>query len=568
MRSDTEKVDTAKVDTATGVTWLRELSSAGSGLSSTFVWHFAALAARLAMWAGLAWVVQELFTDTLQGQFVAPNITSMTVFALAALIAQLASWGESRARERHRRAIRTELAHRVAHTEIPARPNHRETLPPNVATASIGNVADYLSGAFSARYTAGADMLVIVAIAALAYWPAALILALTAAIMPLNLKVVGLMAAHQSAAQLGAHRTLSARIQDVYDGVATLARYRRAGRMVARIDADSAALASATHKVVSKAILSGVILDALGTFALAVVASFVGFALLGYLPFPILPPPELGPGLFVLLLAPMFFQPLRAIAAAFHDRDRADSSAQLLGWPGAANRGPGGPVQSPVRDRRERTTAPVGIEVHELRVEGTAIAFDHVSIEPGTLTVVTGASGSGKTTLLKHLAGFIPSDRVRWHPDSTGGEVMAPELGSAVWLGNSTVVLSGSVAENLRLGNPDASEEEMKHALDAVGLWDPHILPGGVDFSGLDRLSAGERQRLAVARMTLARSGLWFLDEPTAHLDAGNAAQVFQAILEASRGATVVLATHVEAAVEFADAHLHLERGAVQGVRV
>src|SRR5260370_12654412 len=190
-------------------------------------------------------------------------------------------------------------------------------------------------------------------------------------------------------------------------------------------------------------------------------------------------------------------------------------------------------------------------------------------IPAGEWAAVTGPSGAGKTTLLSLIAGARQPDAgtVRWA--GSAGPV-PPHLGRCAWIGQQTVILPGSIADNIRLGRPDASLPEVERAAAAAGLAEGAArAPRGLDTplgEGGWGLSTGEARRIAIARAFLRDAGLWLLDEPTAHLDPDAEARVIDALKAATQGRTVIVATHSAALARSAGAVLAVADGAVRPV--
>jgi ATP-binding cassette, subfamily C, bacterial CydD len=141
-------------------------------------------------------------------------------------------------------------------------------------------------------------------------------------------------------------------------------------------------------------------------------------------------------------------------------------------------------------------------------------------------------------------------------------------LGGCAWIGQRTVLLDATVRDNIRLGCPDATEHQIRRAVDAAGLTGVlERLPGGLDArlgEGGAGISTGEARRIAIARAFLRGAGLWLLDEPTAHLDADSEQTVVAALRRATEGCTVIVATHSPALVAAADTLLVLDDGVLQ----
>jgi ATP-binding cassette subfamily C protein CydD len=314
--------------------------------------------------------------------------------------------------------------------------------------------------------------------------------------------------------------------------------------------------------VLRRAFLSGMIMDVVITFSIAVNATYIGLSLLGYVQVPHAPRLTLFTGLLVLLLCPMYFAPMRARASAFHLRERAVTAAGAIhdivkDTPAEAT-----PAAGP------HPTGPVGVSLTAVRFRHDGAGHDTINADadfaPGTWTAITGASGSGKSTLLSLIAGLRrPSaGTVRWYTSSVR---QAPVLGGFAWVGQQTVLLDATVRDNIRLGRPEATEQQIRRAADAAGLSAViEGLPEGLNTrlgEGGWGVSTGEARRIAIARAFLRGARLWLLDEPTAHLDADSEREVVEALRRATGGCTVVIATHSFPLAAAADSVLAIDDG-------
>jgi ATP-binding cassette subfamily C protein CydD len=217
--------------------------------------------------------------------------------------------------------------------------------------------------------------------------------------------------------------------------------------------------------------------------------------------------------------------------------------------------------------------APVGVSLEDVTAEaGERVVFtvDRLHAEPGVWTAITGISGAGKTTLLSIIAGLRPTTgSVTWvRDDLIGTEHFAtpPVVGASAWIGQATVIIEDTLAANIRLGREDASDDEVLHAAEVAGLR-PVIDRVGLDAMIGDSgwgISTGEARRVAIARAVLSRSQLWILDEPTSHLDAATEQQVLDALVAASAGSTVLVATHSRLVIERSDTIWRIDEGRVQ----
>jgi ATP-binding cassette subfamily C protein CydD len=176
-------------------------------------------------------------------------------------------------------------------------------------------------------------------------------------------------------------------------------------------------------------------------------------------------------------------------------------------------------------------------------------------VSPGEVLVLTGPSGAGKSTLLQLLAGFVVPSSGQWRRSKHHG---------FAWMDQRPLLIMGSLADNLRLANPQASEASMRHALSRADLDDLlSELPDGLDTGMGERglgLSAGQAQRLALARIFLSASSLVLLDEPTASLDEDSEAWIIRALKAlVEEGRTLVIATHHPALMAMTNRRLVLD---------
>jgi ATP-binding cassette subfamily C protein CydD len=518
-------------------------------------------------WAGLALVAQALFDhDSRLGGI---GIGCMIGFGA---LSSLAGWSESKVRGTGWRAVAHQIRGQLAASLLPLgrRPRDPDPAPAALAMVELAqDVAAYHAQTIPQRLSAPLSMAAVFLATAAVQWPAAIVLLLSTALIPLNMRLAGLFAQDGADRQLVATQRLSAVILDSFRGMRTL---RSLGAVQRRRDSLVVAaqqLNTTSMSVLRRAFLSGMIMDVVITFSIAANATYAGLALLGYVSVPAAPHLTLGGGLFVLLICPLYFAPLRATAAAYHERERATAAASaivgMLADPDATgHKGLSSPLDIAVEINLVETT---------LRFDGDAdndaFTIERLTIQAGKWTAVTGASGAGKTTLLSLIAGKrVPSSgHVTWSTDTS---IQAPELGACAWIGQQTVLLDGTVGDNVRLGRPDASDRDVDQAVAAAGLTDVVArLATGLNTrlgEGGWGLSTGEARRIAIARAFLRGARLWVLDEPSAHLDPDAEQQIITALRDATRGCTVVIATHSAPMAAAADTIVLIEDGTVRSM--
>jgi ATP-binding cassette subfamily C protein CydD len=550
--------DWLKVAGAPGRGWLR-VAATGQALQT---------ACTIVQWAGLAWVAR----DVLDGA--RPQWAGLGVLLAGGLLAAGAGWSAARCQAAGRQRIAHAIRRRLVAGLLPARPRRTEPDPATAALATVeltDHIADHHAQTLPQRLSAPVSMAVILLVTAAVQWPAAVILLLASLLIPLNLRLAGLFAKEGADERMAATTRLAAAVLDSFRGMPTLRNIGALARRRAELAGAVAELNSTTMAVVRRAFLSGAVMDVVITFSIAVNATYLGLSLLGYVRLDAAPTVTLFRGLLALLLCPMYFQPLRAMAASYHSRERAVSAVPAIAAlvsdvatvPASREpvvRPPAGPVTVVLDDVSFRFPS----------ADQPVLQLVNLTVHPGAWTAVVGPSGAGKTTLLSLIAGVRPptGGDVQWHTPTAAA---APYLGGCAWIGQHTVLLPGSISDNVRIGRPTASRADIERAVAAAGLADVVArLPLGLDtplHEGGSGLSTGEARRVAIARAFLSEAALWVLDEPTAHLDPETEAQVIDALRTAARGRTAIVATHSAALARSSDVLLSLDNRTIQPVR-
>jgi thiol reductant ABC exporter CydD subunit len=512
----------------------------------------------------LARVIAGVFLD---GESLADVRGALVALTAVALARGLLAWAYEMSG--HVGAARVMSAMRVGLVEhaLRARPAALEgARGGELATAAVQGV-DALEAYFG-RYVPQLALSALVPVAVLAVvvpldGASAVILAVTLPLIPLFMVLVGRAAQASARSRLGALQALGGRFLDVVRGLPTLRAHGRAA-------AQSEALAQAgdrfrreTMGTLRVAFLSALVLELAATLGVALVAVAIGIRLAGG-------GMELQAGLAVLILAPELYAPLRQLGVQFH------ASADGLAAAERVHEVLDEPARIEDRGARRALPDPAWAPV---RLEGVALAYPSraapalagvdLELRPGERVALVGASGSGKSTLLSLLARLA---------DPTAGRITVggvdlrdgdPEAWRRrlAWLPQRPLLVAGSVADNVRLGDPAASDD---HVLAALGEANAAGLVGGMP-DGLDTrvgdgglpLSAGEAQRVALARAFLRDASLVLLDEPTASLDPAGAEVVWDAIERLCEGRTAVVAVHRLALARRADRVVVLEGGRV-----
>ncbi|MCC9052877.1 MULTISPECIES: thiol reductant ABC exporter subunit CydD [Microbacterium] len=402
-------------------------------------------------------------------------------------------------------------------------------------------------------------------------WISGLTVILTIPLIPLFMVLIGLATRAVQQQQWQTLGTLAARFADTVRGLSTLKIFGRQHRAAASIERVTDAYRKETMRVLRVSFLSGFALELLASISVAIIAVSIGFRLIdGSL--------GLTVGLFVLLLAPEAYLPLRQVGVQFHAAAEGvaatedlfevlDAAAAVPGRVGAGGEGGAAAeigaaadrseVGSP-QDRRSPRLRGARVEVRGLRVRRGEALLAPVTFtaEPGTVTLIEGPSGSGKSSLLAALRGAAS-----FEGDATVDGMPVSALSPTQWLawcGQQPGLITGTIAENVTLGDADGVTDGALVAraleLAQAGDLDPR-LSLGVQGAGL---SGGQAQRVAIARAFFrhlrGRAPVLALDEPSSALDADTEAALWLSVRAlADDGATVLLVSHRRTARGVAD---------------
>jgi thiol reductant ABC exporter CydD subunit len=405
-------------------------------------------------------------------------------------------------------------------------------------------------------------------IAVIAYqdgW-SAVIIVLTLPLIPVFGALVGWATQRRSERQWRSMATLAGHFADVTAGLPTLVAYRRARSQSERIREVTRRHAEASMATLRLAFASSAVLELVATISVALIAVSVGLRLIDSAI-------DFRAALVVLLLAPEAYWPLRRVGAEFH------ASAEGL----AAMSQVAAVLETPLPSRGTRTDVPdlrtAVIEVRDLVVRypdraTAALGPLTLTLRPRTLHALTGPSGCGKSTVLAAMLGFAP---IESGAITVGGvdlaEVDPDRLRSQLaWLPQHPAIPAGTLGDSLRLMRPDATEEQLHGALEQVGLGQVIArLPDGLDTvlagpsadaedgESAAGLSAGERARLALARVLVSERPVVLLDEPSARLDAATEQAIVEVMHRLRRNATVLMVTHRAGTAAAADVCIELE---------
>jgi ATP-binding cassette, subfamily C, bacterial CydCD len=407
-------------------------------------------------------------------------------------------------------------------------------------------------------------------------WRSGLVVLLTLPLIPVFAILIGLATRDRAASQWRALSALSGHFLDVVRGLPTLVAFRRAGAQAASIRTITDRYRRASVETLRIAFASSAVLELVATISVALVAVTVGLRLAsGSLDF--------RTALIVLLLAPEAYWPLRRVGAEYHaaaEGTAAFETASALLTP-TRRKLTADPSQSDALSTDGVSRPGDNALLGDGSAEGVTLGYDGREVPavesldarfpfPG-LTAIVGPSGCGKTTLLSALVGELTPREGRI---SIGGLDLAdvdPDdwHGRLAWSPQRPWLTAGSLAANLRIADPDATGDALWAALDRVALGDDvRSLPGGLDHQLAEDgggLSAGQRARLALARVVLAERPYVFLDEPTAHLDSLTEQVLLDTLRDLAKTSCVVVVAHRPAVVDAADHVVTLPAAASPG---
>lgn len=502
----------------------------------------------------------------------------ITLIAIRAFI----SWAGDSAASRGAEYIKSRVRQALFAVMMDGGPQWTRSRVSGELAGTLIDVVEALDGYFS-RYlpsvaAAGFIPVLIGLVILPVEWVAGLLLLVTAPLIPVFMILVGWGAEAASRRHQQTLNRLSGLFADRLRGAFTLRLLSRTHDEIETVKRASSDLSRRTMAVLRIAFLSSAVLEFFAALGVAGVAVYIGLSYLGLLG-ETRQLMSLQTGLFCLLLAPEVYNPLRRFAANYHDRAAARAAAAQLNEVFGAL--PVMPVRAAGRARavsalremgvRSRQAAPCAravppvwqqashpgpvLELRRLTV-GPAVPAPPVVIETdlkldvGQHVALMGHSGSGKTTLLEAICGWrdITDGNVYY-----GGRLLKP--GTRLTVDDGVVLIAqqpffapATIAENLRLARPDATEDALWKALQQACAADfvlalPQALstPLGVDGHGL---SGGQRHRLALARLYLTDPALILLDEPTAHLDGHTRDEVMRSLREFAKGRAMVVATH------------------------
>lgn len=523
----------------------------------------------------LAWLLSAVIIDGALRDTLWPALIAL--LAVWLLRAGLTGW-RGRVTASASQHVRHTLRGRLFDALSAAGPAHVRALGSGTLSTHLVEQIDQLD-AYYARYlphTAMAmavPMAIVVAVFTQDLLAGGLLL-LTAPLIPIFMILIGFGAQSLAAEQQSALSRLSGLFHDRLRGLDTLRRFGAEAPQRARLANLSDDFRVRTMTVLRVAFLSSAVLEFFSAVAIATLAIYIGLGLLNMIGFGGADSLTLFKGLFILVLAPEFFNPMRTLASHWHDRAAALAAAEQLQTVLATPAARAEPKRPTTLARRNHSS---GLRVvlsgvrHQRRQHWVLNGID-LTLEPGEKVLIRGVSGSGKSTLLSVVAGFLTADEGRVELDgrSIDDHSRAQLAVLRGHMGQHSLMQPGTLETNLRFGDDQASAVDLHRAIDRAGLrpWIDRLPAGLATVIGQDGLgmSGGQLRRLALARMLLRPRPLWLLDEPTASLDADSEQALWAQLRSASmdQPATQLCVSHSPLALAWADRVWALTNGRLE----
>ncbi|MEW2559108.1 thiol reductant ABC exporter subunit CydD [Streptomyces griseorubiginosus] len=499
-----------------------------------------------------AMLIAEIVVGAFQHGLSVPGLrTPLLLLAAVAAGRGLVSWLTELAAHRASAAVKSELRGRLLERATALGPEwlsgQRTGSLVALATRGVDALDDYFS-----RYLPQLGLAVVVPVAVLARivtedWVSAAIIVGTLPLIPVFMMLIGWATQSRMDRQWRLLSRLSGHFLDVVAGLPTLKVFGRAKAQAESIRRITGEYRQATMRTLRIAFISSFALELLSTLSVALVAVTIGMRLVhGEM--------HLYDGLVILILAPEAYLPLRQVGTQYHAAAEGLAAAEEI---------------FEVLETPAPTTGTAPVPAGALAFErvtvrypgrsGDAVTDVSFEVAPGETVALVGPSGAGKSTLLNVLLGFVrPAEgRVRIGGADLAEVDLAEWRSRIAWVPQRPQLFAGTIAENVRLARPDADDTAVRQALADAGAREfVDALPLGADtVLGEDGagLSAGQRQRLALARAFLADRPVLLLDEPTAALDGATEAEVVAAVRRLAAGRTVLLVVHRPALLGVAD---------------
>ena len=525
------------------------------------------------LWIGQAAIVAWLFSKLLNVQATPVQTLSVALgfIGIGLLRSSLDLWADRIVTIAADQAVAIER--RKLLTRETARSPFSKNRPASAVLAALAvekldSLAPYLSRYRPAYMRTFVVPLVLIAVSASQSWVVAIILLISGPLIPVFMALVGMAAQSASERQMQEISSLNALLMERLQALVDIRVLDANKRMLAQFQERADNLRKRTIEVLRIAFLSSTVLELFSALGVAMVAVYVGFSLLGDLHFGTYSTPlSPGQGVFLLMLAPAFFQPLRDISSAWHDKASASAVAvDLLELEQGERAELPGALQTAVA-----LSGNANISVKGLKLQfgsSAIISYPDFNISAGQSTAITGPSGVGKSSLIAALAGLIPYSKGEI---TVAGVALNEDIADQwrarlAWLPQRPHFFGQSLRWNLTMGQQDVTDQQIEAALEIAAVKSVvTALPQGL----LTRLgevgagiSGGEARRLMIARAAISGRDVILADEPTADLDSQTAELVTDGLLKlAAQGATLIVATHDLKLAAKLDQQINLKAG-------
>ena len=402
--------------------------------------------------------------------------------------------------------------------------------------------------------------LIMIAVVLPVNWVVAVIFLVTGPLVPVFMALVGMGAASANRSQFLAMTRMSGYFLDRLQGLTTLKLFAHADMELANISKVSTDFREKTMDVLRIAFLSSAVLEFFSAVAVALVAVYVGLGLLGLIRFGPAINISLQEALFVLLLAPEFFNPLKQLAVYYHDKAAAVAAADnILKVLQHTDTKPSDKIY--IKADKPAVFAIEMIDVAMSYQNKQVIKSLSLQIKPGEKVALVGESGVGKTTVFNLLLGF---------EQATKGEVlingepvaMGNTVDNIAWAGQQSHIFYASIKDNISLFNPELTDQQINAAANSTGVTESsQYLEKGLLTQVGEKgygLSGGQVQRIALARAFVKDSPIVLLDEPTAHLDQLSKTKLIKVIETLFKDKTLLIATHDKDVIKSMDRVIRL----------
>ncbi|EEX92607.1 cysteine/glutathione ABC transporter membrane/ATP-binding component [Vibrio orientalis CIP 102891 = ATCC 33934] len=519
----------------------------------------------LAQAALLATILHQLIIEQVDKYQLVPHF-----FGLAAIIAvrALCSWGREIAGYRCGEQIRVYIRQLILDKLRELGPAYIKGKPAGAwATLLLEQVEDMHD--FFARYLPQMSLSVLVPFVILIVvfpvnWAAGLIFLITAPLVPLFMALVGMKAADANRKNFKALQRLSGHFYDRLQSMTTIRLFDRTKAETEVMHGASEVFRTRTMDVLKIAFLSSAVLEFFTSISIALTAVYFGFAFIGELNFG-----DYGAGvtlfagLFILVLAPEFYQPLRDLGTFYHAKQQAVGAAESIVEFIETDVETVNSGQKTLDNEDDIVIQAQDLEVYSPEGQKLVGPISFLLNAKQTAALV-GPSGAGKTSLINAILGFLPYKGSLTINGIERSELSLEDWREKIsWVGQNPLLLHGSIRDNITLGKSNVSDERINHALEE-SFSAEFVNQHGLDYSISDRsggLSVGQAQRLALARAMVQNGKFWLLDEPTASLDARSEKLVMQGLENQIDGRSALMVTHQLTPLRNVDQILVMENG-------